>query len=130
MTDERVDQQIDRSLAAARRAMAPDDRLGGHRGQATAGAHPKPMPVSHDVFLDHYLKRIDSQVAASFSEAQCTALKVMLGYRAAEHHAVEFRPTLTLGRRRYYMALMMGRDRRILTRADGGWGARLRGFFG
>ena len=70
VTDERVDQQIDRSLAAARRAMAPDDRLGGHRGQATAGAHPKPMPVSHDVFLDHYLKRIDPQVAASFSEAR------------------------------------------------------------
>ncbi|MEM7226759.1 MAG: hypothetical protein AAF495_27555 [Pseudomonadota bacterium] len=125
MSDERADIEIDRSLAAARGAVTPERRPGQQPAPGT-----KPMPVSHDLFLDHYLKRIDPQVAASFSEAQIAALKDMLGYRVAEHHAVDFRPTLTLGRRRYYMVLLMGRDRRVLTRADGGWGARLRSFFG
>ena len=106
--------------------MAPD----GRPGVAPSGTQAKPVPVSHDIFLDHYLKRIDSQVAASFTEAQCNALKTMLGYRALEHHAVDWRPTMTLGRRRYYMVLMIGRDRRIAARADRSWGARLRSFFG
>ena len=126
MAEQRADREIDRSLEAARRAMAPE----GRQAPAATGVAPKPMPVSHDIFLDHYLKRIDPQVAASFSEPQIAALTDMLGYRVAEHPALDFRPTLTLGRRRYYMVLLMGRDRRILTRADGGWGARLRSFFG
>ena len=126
MAEKRTERQIDRSLAAARRAMAPEAR----GGRAARGARPKPVAVSDDIFLDHYLRRIDPQVAASFTEPQIAAIKQMLGARAAGPHALDFRPTLTLGRRRYYMVLMMGRDRRTLTRADGGWGARLRSFFG
>jgi len=69
-----------------------------------------------EAFLDHYLKRIDSAVAQSFTTEQRGAIAQLLGSRGTAQHAVELRKTLTLGKRRFYLVFLMGRDRRGLTR--------------
>lgn len=102
--------KIQRQASAARRAMAGDTRPSGNDNGGAS------QPVEVDTFLDHYFKRIDPEVAASFSKAQCEAMKVMFGARVLRRHSLDFRPTLSLGRDRFYMVLLAGRDRRAVAR--------------
>jgi len=69
-----------------------------------------------DPFLDHYFKRIDPRVAASFSPEQCEAIKTMFGARGIAKHSVEIRRSLPIGRGRYYLVLLLGRERRTFGR--------------
>ncbi len=73
-------------------------------------------PVAKDPFIDHYFKRIDPRVAASFSPEQCEAIKTMFGARGIAKHAVEVRRSLPIGRGRYYLVLLFGRERRTFGR--------------
>lgn len=72
--------------------------------------------ASRDPFLDHYFKRIDPQVAASFTPEQCEAIKTMFGARGVAKHAVEIRRSLPVGRGRLYLVLLLGRERRTFGR--------------
>ena len=73
-------------------------------------------PVSKDPFIEHYFKRIDPRLAASFSDEQCAAIKEMFGARGVAKHAVEIRRSLPIGRQRYYLVLLLGRERRAFDR--------------
>lgn len=77
---------------------------------------PETTKAPRDPFIDHYFKRIDPQVAASFTEEQCEAIKSMFGARGMAQHAVEIRRSLPIGRRRYYLVLLLGRERRTFGR--------------
>lgn len=69
-----------------------------------------------DAVLDHYLKRVDPEVAASFTDEQRAAIKTMLGARGIAKHWVEVRRSLPLGRRRFYLVFLLGAERRSLSR--------------
>ena len=71
-------------------------------------------------FLDHYFKRLDPEVAESFSEEQKRAIWTMFGGRGLTHHAVEFRRSLPLpGGRRFYTVFLCGREHRGIARLHG-----------
>lgn len=79
-------------------------------------AFPDAAATARDPFLDHYFKRIDPRIAASFSPEQCDAIKAMFGARGMAQHAVEIRRSLPIGRGRYYLVLLLGRERRTFHR--------------
>ena len=75
---------------------------------------------SDQAFLDHYLKRLDPEVADSFSEAQKQAIWTLFGARGIAKHTVELRRALPLpGGRRFYMVFLCGREQRGITRLHG-----------
>ena len=98
------------SLTASNRQAK--DSKGGRR----AGTRRPP----DQVFLDHYFKRLDPEVADSFSEAQKRAIWTLFGARGIAKHAVELRRALPLpGGRRFYMVFLCGREQRGITRLHG-----------
>ena len=72
--------------------------------------------AGRDPFLDHYFKRIDPQIAGSFTPEQREAIKTMFGARGIAKHSVEIRRSLPIGRGRYYLVLLLGRERRTFGR--------------
>lgn len=76
---------------------------------------PRNAPSDEEV-LRHYLKRVDPEVAASFTDQQRQAIKVMLGGRGLARHAVEIRHSIPLGKKRFYTVLLIGREQRSLHR--------------
>ncbi|MDH3594482.1 MAG: hypothetical protein OEU09_00805 [Rhodospirillales bacterium] len=104
-------EQINRSAAAARSAMGSDP---GGQGDLPSDRHRTATAPDDDGFLDHYFKRIDPQVAASFTPAQQQAIKTMFGTRGINRHAVDIRRGLSFGRSRFYMVFLMGREHRAL----------------
>ena len=83
---------------------------------AAAPLQQAPLDQGRDPFIDHYFKRIDPRVAASFSPEQCEAIKTMFGARGVAKHSVEVRRSLPIGRGRYYLVLLIGRERRTFGR--------------
>ena len=71
---------------------------------------------SGDAILKHYFKRLDPEVAASFTEGQREALKTLLGARGMAKHSVEIRRRLRLGKRRFYLVFLFGDDSRSRDR--------------
>ena len=69
-----------------------------------------------DPFIEHYFRRIDPRVAESFSPEQQDAIKTMFGARGVARHAVEVRRSVPIGRRRFYLVLLLGRERRTFGR--------------
>ena len=71
-------------------------------------------------FLEHYFKRIDPEVADSYSDEQKRAIWTMFGGRGITKHAVELRRSLPLpGGRRFYTVFLCGREQRGITRLHG-----------
>ena len=123
-------EQINRSAAAARSAMGGD--LAGDLGgppEAAAGRRQSAATTDDDNFIDHYFKRIDPQVAASFTPAQRQAIKTMFGGRGINRHAVDLRRGFAIGRSRFYMVLLMGREHRALGAPPRSGLERLLGYF-
>jgi hypothetical protein len=105
-------EQINRRAAAARSAMAGDP---GGQGEPRSGRQRADASSDDNGFLDHYFKRIDPQMAASFTPAQQQAIKTMFGARGTNRHAIDIRRGLSFGRSRFYMVFLMGRERRALV---------------
>lgn len=74
------------------------------------------LQVDADTFLAHYFKRIDPAVATSFSPAQRQAMVRMFATRWSEKHPVNIRKSLGIGRRRIYVVLLAGREKRPMSR--------------
>ncbi len=88
---------------------------------ATAQPHrcrPRRSPSQGDV-LGHYLKRMDPEVAASFTEPQRNAIESILGARGMTKHAVEIRHSIPFAKWRFYTVLLMGKEQRSLHRLRG-----------
>jgi len=108
-----TDEQIDRSAAAARAAMVGELE---QNGETQARRHRGFASSEDDTLLDHYFKRIDPKVAASFTAPQRQALRTILGMRGLSSHAIEVRRNIAIGRSRYYLVFLLGRDHRALAR--------------
>src|SRR3546814_18317820 len=80
----------------------PEDLASTAFRPARAGAAPDKAPgatgspATHDPFLDHYFKRLDPLVAASFTPEQRQAIHSMFGRRRIARHAVEIHRSLPL----------------------------------
>ena len=90
-------------------SLSGSERAGRYRSR------PRHAPSSDEV-LQHYLKRVDPEVAESFTSAQRDAIKVMLGTREVARHFVEVRRSVPFGRKRFYTVLLIGREQRSLRR--------------
>ena len=113
MERRRADEQIDRSAAAARAAMGGElERDGEPRAAGQRGV----TPAEDDTLLDHYFKRIDPKVAASFTAPQRQALRTILGMRGKSNHAIEVRRNIAIGKSRFYIVFLFGRDHRAMAR--------------
>jgi len=85
-------------------------------GRHAEEAERQAAKAARDPFIDHYFRRIDPQVAESFTAEQCEAIKTMFGARGIAKHSVEVRRSLPIGRGRYYLVLLLGRERRTFGR--------------
>ncbi len=95
---------------------AGDRRAPSPKGGRRAGTR----RATDQAFLDHYFKRLDPEVADSFSEQQKHAIWTLFGGRGIAKHAVELRRALPLpGGRRFYMVFLCGREQRGITRLHG-----------
>ncbi len=74
------------------------------------------IQVDPDTFLAHYFKRIDPAVAESFTLDQRRAMVRMFATRWSEKHPVNVRKSLGFGRRRFYIVLLAGREKRPMSR--------------
>lgn len=88
---------------------------------ASAPAHKaqraRARDASDEAFFEHYFRRLDPEVAASFSAEQRQAIWAMFGARGIAKHAVELRRSVPLpGNRRFYMVFLCGREQRGITR--------------
>ncbi len=102
---------------------AGDRRTKSPKGERRAGTR----RATDQAFLDHYFKRLDPEVADSFSEQQKHAIWTLFGARGIAKHAIELRRTLPLpGGRRFYLVFLCGREQRGITRLHG-QGERARG---
>ena len=80
-------------------------------------------------FEEGLLKRVPEDIKDSFSQAQIDALKVAFGARKWGKHPVDIRGTLKLWTWRYYFVILMGRNRRELSRAEQKTAALVQAFF-
>lgn len=74
----------------------------------------------HDGVLERALRPLDPEVARSFSPEQRRAIRTMLDLRNGTEQLVDLRRGVSLGGRRYFLTLMLGRERRRLSRAKAG----------
>lgn len=79
-------------------------------------AHRAWLLAEGDNFLAQYFQRVDLKVAATFTPEQRTALKQMFGDLNQGHHLVDFRHSLPIGRRRFYLVMLFGHERREMER--------------
>lgn len=76
-----------------------------HAAQSTPG----------DPVIAQLLGKLPDEMRSSFSEAQLRALKIALGHRAWDKHALDFRWTLKFWQWQYYLVVVAGRNRRTMT---------------
>ncbi len=73
---------------------------------------------ARDADIDEILRRINPEVAATFTPQQRRVLRSLLATRGATRHMLDLRQTLPVFGKRYYLAVFFGRERRFanLTR--------------
>jgi len=76
----------------------------------------KTADVSKETFLNHYFKRLNPEVAATFTAEQRDAISIMFGAREIADHSIEIRRSFPFGRRRFYLVFLMGPERRDFAR--------------
>ena len=69
-----------------------------------------------DDFLQQFFARIPPQTAATFNNAQLTALKQVFGERVTKRHAVDIRLSIPFFPRRFYLVLVLGKEKRSKER--------------
>ena len=71
-----------------------------------------------DWFEEGLFKRVPEDLRATFTQEQIDALKVAFGARKWGKHPVDIRSTVSVWTWRYYFVVLMGRNRRELSRAE------------
>lgn len=104
------------AIYPAIQARGPDIDRDGRTREGRAAIRSK---RNNEISLDPYLRRLDPEVAASFSDVQREALKDMLCARGVARHLVEIRRSIPFGRRRFYVVFLLGPERRGLSRLYG-----------
>lgn len=77
-------------------------------------------PSTADPALNSLLKRMPPEVAESFTDEQLSHLHSALGARSWKKHSLDIRSTFPVpfAKSRIYFVLLMGRNRRELTRRE------------
>ena len=77
-------------------------------------------PSTADPALNSLLKRMPPEVAESFTDEQLSHLHSALGTRSWKKHSLDIRSTFPVpfAKSRVYFVLLMGRNRRELTRRE------------
>jgi hypothetical protein len=75
--------------------------------------------TSQESFLNHYFKRLNPDVAATFTPQQRDAIMAMFGARGIAKHTLEVRRSIPFGRRRFYLVFLMGPEQRQFVRLHG-----------
>jgi len=88
-------------------------------GRKSRPARRETAKVSKESFLNHYFKRLNPAVAASFTPEQRDAIMIMFGAREIANHSIEVRRSIPFGRRRFYLLFLMGPERRHFVRLHG-----------
>ena len=70
-----------------------------------------------DVVLERALRMLDPEVARSFTSEQRRAIRTMLDLRFATEHLIDLRRGFNVSGRRYFLAFLLGRERRRLRRS-------------
>lgn len=73
---------------------------------------------SQDTFVKGLKERLPPELQDSFTSEQLNALKVAFGARRWGRHPVDLRGTLDLFGWRYYYVLLIGRNKRDMTRNE------------
>ena len=71
---------------------------------------------SRDAFIEKFISRIPRDIAATFSDDQLHAVKLAFGARSWGAHAIDVRKSVPIFWHRYYVVLLMGRERRDAER--------------
>ncbi|MFQ5784606.1 MAG: hypothetical protein ACE5H8_07250 [Alphaproteobacteria bacterium] len=92
--------------------MSPDGaaQTVAHGASAGYGA------ASNDPFIRQFFARTPANARTSFTDRQLAVLKSVFGDATHTGHLVDIRLSLPLPRRRTYLVLLMGRDRRQARR--------------
>jgi hypothetical protein len=77
-----------------------------------SGAAPRPAPGVDDPLIATFLRRVGPQLAATFTPEQLGAVRLAFSARAMGRHAIDWRRTLRLFGRGYYLVFLAGRDAR------------------
>lgn len=107
------------SYATESAVAAPKSVPGFTPSKSQAPRNRPRRPPSQTDMLNRYLKRMDPEIAASFSEAQREAIESMLGARGMKKHAVEIRRSIPFAKWRFYAVILMGKEQRSLHRLRG-----------
>ena len=75
-------------------------------------------PIKEEPNVQHMLERMPKNVADSFTDDQLFHLNTALAGRRWGIHKVDIRGTISLLRSRYYFVLLVGRDKRDLSRTE------------
>jgi hypothetical protein len=67
--------------------------------------------LSSDPFISHFLDGMPPEVADSFTPAQLQAVRRAFGMRYVRSHAIDLRRSLGLLGRRFYVVVLVGRER-------------------
>ena len=67
--------------------------------------------AAENAFLDRFLARVPRDVAGTFSAAQLAAVQRAFGMRFTVDHAVDVRRSFRLPWVRFYLVLLIGRER-------------------
>jgi len=76
-----------------------------------------------DPFLEDFFQKIPREVAAGFTDDQLMAIRMAFGARQRGAHIVDLRMSMPLPFKRLYMVLLLGSERRTVTRRQQDRGA-------
>ncbi|WP_299200247.1 3-phosphoshikimate 1-carboxyvinyltransferase [uncultured Amphritea sp.] len=85
--------------------------------------------TTKDWFEEGLLKRLPEDIRHTFTQEQLSALKIAFGARKWGKHPVDIRGTLKIWSWRYYFVILLGRNRRELSRAEKKTAAFIQAFF-
>ena len=71
---------------------------------------------NRSMFIENLTKKMDPDIAKSFSDQQLSALEDILTCNSNRLHSIDFRNTLRIWNRSYYYVILAGADHRSLTR--------------
>ncbi|MBD2169261.1 hypothetical protein H6G04_33400 [Calothrix membranacea FACHB-236] len=69
-----------------------------------------------DPFVQKFFARIPPQTAATFTHAQLAELKRVFENRVSRNHAVDMRLSIPFFKKRFYLVLLLGREKRLKQR--------------
>lgn len=95
------------------------EERGAIREQVKRETRRKIGKIPKESFLSHYFKRLNPEVAASFTPDQRDAIMTMFGAREIAKHSIEVRRSISFGRRRFYLVFLMGPEQRHFVRLHG-----------